>query len=149
MIVKEILENKKRPGEIISVAIDSKIKDAVKVMVECDTGSCVITDADGKLVGMITFREVLKQLYATPDTCAQAQVKDLMDNDPIIATPEDTVDQIRSIMISKHVRYLPIMSAGKLTDVISFYDVARALAKQTDFENRMLKQYINDWPEGS
>ena len=30
--------------------------------------------------------------------------------------------------------------------VISFYDVAKAVVDSQDFENRMLKAYIRDWP---
>ena len=147
MLVSDILKTKRRSGVPLGVPEDGKLKEAIAIMVENDTGSCVVTDPAGKLCGMLTFREVLEKLHADPSTCVDTPVKDAMDKDPAIATPEDTVDQIRNIMTSQHIRYLPVMTEGKLTDVVSFYDVARAVAKQTDFENRMLKQYISDWPD--
>ena len=38
------------------------------------------------------------------------------------------------------------MSERTLMGVISFYDVAKAVVDAQDFENRMLKAYIRDWP---
>ncbi|MFY7942493.1 MAG: hypothetical protein ACOVOX_16450, partial [Burkholderiaceae bacterium] len=46
----------------------------------------------------------------------------------------------------RHARYMPVMSQRMLMGVISFYDVARAVVESQDFENRMLKAYIRDWP---
>ena len=146
MKVKEVLETKKRSGDPIGIKVSDAISDAIKIMVENDMGSCVIFDDAHKFKGIVTFREVLAKLNDDP-TAVSTKIEEIMDADPKIATPEDTVDQVRKIMTGSHIRYLPIMDKGKLTDILSFYDVARAVAKETDIENRMLKQYINDWPE--
>jgi len=145
MKVKEILESKKRRGEIISISANDDVMKAVGIMVENDTGSTVVMEGT-KMKGMLTFREILKALSENGSLDGVA-VGDIMDNDPAVTTPTDSVDQIRNLMVSRHLRYLPVMSDGALTDVISFYDVARALAKEVDFENRLLKQYIANWPE--
>ena len=50
------------------------------------------------------------------------------------------------MMLQRHARYMPILSEKTLMGVISFYDVARAVVEGQDFENRMLKAYIRDWP---
>jgi hypothetical protein len=49
-------------------------------------------------------------------------------------------------MLGRHARYTPVMSDRTLMGVISFYDVASAVVDSQDFENRMLKAYIRDWP---
>ena len=145
MKVKEILESKKRRGEIISMSVNDDIMKAVKIMVEHDTGSTVVLE-QSKMVGMLTFREILRAL-SEKGTLEGVEVGQIMDSDPAVTTPDDSVDQIRNVMVNHHLRYLPVMTDGELTDVISFYDVARALAKEVDFENRLLKQYIANWPE--
>lgn len=145
MLVRDIIASKKSKGTPLGVSSADTVGDAVKIMTEHDTGSCVVVDND-QLVGMVTFREVLNTLQADPAGCMGKKVADVMNSDPAVTTPTDTVDQIRNLMTSQHIRYLPVMDEGKLTDVVSFYDVAVAVAKKTDFENRMLKQYINDWP---
>ncbi len=145
MKVKEVLAAKKRKGEIISVGVSDDVGKAIQIMVEHDTGSTVVMEGR-KMVGMLTFRELLKAL-SEKGTLDSVMIGDIMDEDPGVTTPEDSVDQIRNMMVNRHLRYLPVMTDGELTDVISFYDVARALAKEVDFENRLLKQYISNWPE--
>jgi CBS domain-containing protein len=147
MKVKEILESKKRRGELISVSANDDVMKAVKCMSENDTGSTVVMEGS-KMVGMLTFREIIKYL-AEKGTVEGAEISQIMDDDPVVTTPGDSVDQIRNVMVTRHLRYLPVMEDGDLRDVISFYDVARALAKEVDFENRLLKQYIANWPESS
>ena len=41
---------------------------------------------------------------------------------------------------------MPVLTQRTLMGVISFYDVAKAVVDGQDFENRMLKAYIRDWP---
>jgi CBS domain-containing protein len=50
-------------------------------------------------------------------------------------------------MLERHARYVPVMHDGMLMGVISFYDVAKAVVDAQNFENKMLKAYIRDWPE--
>ena len=146
MKVKHILEGKKRRGEIIRVSTTDKVSLAVKIMVEHDTGSVAVYE-DATFVGMMTFREVLAAThakgFAAVDNMACGA---LVEKAGHCVTQDDSVDQVRNIMTSQHIRYLPVVQDGTLTDVISFYDVARSVAKAVDFENRMLKEYISDWP---
>jgi hypothetical protein len=41
---------------------------------------------------------------------------------------------------------MPVMDKRMLMGVISFYDVAKAVVDSQNFENKMLKAYIRDWP---
>ena len=50
------------------------------------------------------------------------------------------------MMLGRHARYMPVLSEKTLMGVVSFYDVAKAVVDSQDFENRMLKAYIRDWP---
>jgi len=54
---------------------------------------------------------------------------------------------MRSIMTDQHIRYLPIMESGALIGVLSFHDVAKVALRAVNFESKLLKQYIKDWPE--
>ena len=50
------------------------------------------------------------------------------------------------IMTERKIRHLPVLQDGKLLGVISFRDVAKAVLEEQDFENKMLKGYIKNWP---
>ncbi|QJE02547.1 CBS domain-containing protein [Massilia forsythiae] len=144
MKVSEILQVK---GDILyTVSPDTPLADAAATMAERDIGSLVVMEY-GDLVGMLTFREVIKALHANQGTTLPAgTVRKHMDDAPITVTPETEVNEVRRIMLEKHARYLPVMNARTLLGVISFYDVAKAVLEAQSFENRMLKAYIRDWP---
>jgi CBS domain-containing protein len=70
-----------------------------------------------------------------------------MDGGPLSCTPDTELDEVRPMMIERHCRYMPVMDNRMLMGVISFYDVAKAVVDSQNFENKMLKAYIRDWPE--
>ena len=144
MIIRDILNMK--GGAIFSVAPDCKVSDAVSMMVKNDIGSLVVMD-DGRMTGMLTFREVLQALDAQGGNLADLRVKKVMVADPLCGNPDETIDHLREVMTTNHIRYLPVKDADRLRGVISFHDVAKSVIKETSFENRLLKRYIKNWPE--
>ncbi len=144
MLVREVLKIK---GErLVSVNPETFLLDAVALMVKNDIGALVVLHA-GEMVGMLTFREVLQALHNTGGSVHGSTVQSVMVQNPTAAKPEDTVDQMRTLMTERHIRYLPIKDAGKLLGVLSFHDVAKAALKAASFENTLLKTYIKNWPE--
>lgn len=143
MQVREILAIK---GAVLyTVSPDRKLSDAVSVMTEQDVGSLVCFD-HGKMVGMLTFREVLSGISTHGANWQQVAVADVMMSNPFCASPEMEMDELRRLMIDHHQRYLPVMDGGTLMGVVSFHDVAKAVLEEQSFENKMLKAYIRDWP---
>ena len=55
--------------------------------------------------------------------------------------------ELRRTMLDRHARYVPVMDGSMLQGVVSFHDVAKAVYDEQNFENRMLKSYIKDWPD--
>ncbi len=151
MKVKEVLTVK--GNTLFTVSPSQQLSDAVVVMAEHDIGSLVVMDR-GKLVGMLTFREVIRVLarrqteHRTGPTppVAEILVSEVMKPDPFSVNPEMDVDELRAVMIANRQRYLPVMDDQTLLGVVSFHDVARAVLSEQDFENKMLKAYIRDWP---
>ena len=130
---------------LYTVSPDSKLAAAVATMSEQDIGSLVCF-ADGRMVGMLTFREVLRAVHDNGAAWGGVHVADVMVREPFAAEPGMEVDTLRRLMLDKHMRYLPVMDGATLLGVISFHDVAKAVLEEQGFENRMLKAYIRDWP---
>lgn len=145
MIIRDILNLK--GSTIFSIAPDGRVADGVALMVRHDIGSLVVM-AEGKMTGMLTFREVLKALDAQRGNLGDLPVRDVMVKDPVTCNPEDTSEVLREVMAQQHVRYVPVLENGNLLGVISFHDIAKAAIKEASFENRLLKRYIKNWPEG-
>jgi len=118
---------------------------AVQIMAEKDLGSMVIMD-HGDLVGMLTFREVIQSIVKNGGVVGDATVRSAMDDHPLTCSPETEMDEVRRMMLERHARYMPVIENRHLMGVISFYDVAKAVVDSQNFENKMLKAYIKDWP---
>ena len=144
MQVSEILRVK--GNALYTIPADGSAIDAVQTMAEHNMGSLVVFDR-GRMVGILTFRELLEALRDGNGSLANVKVGDIMQPDPVTATPKMEVNDLRRVMIDTGARYLPVMDGSSLLGVISFRDVAKAVLEEQDFENRMLKGYIKNWPE--
>ena len=144
MKVHDILRVK--GNTLYTVQPDQPLATAVDIMAEKDIGSLVVME-HGDLVGMLTFREVIQGLVKNGGTLGQTLVRTHMDDHPLTCTSETNLDEVRRMMLDRHARYMPVMDKRMLLGVISFYDVAKTVVDSQNFENKMLKAYIRDWPE--
>ncbi|TWO72072.1 CBS domain-containing protein [Caenimonas sedimenti] len=143
MKVSDILRVK--GGTLFTVSPDEPLTRAIDAMAEKDIGSLVVME-HGDLVGMLTFREVIQCIVANKHVVGNATVRSAMDDHPLTCTLETELDEVRRMMLDRHARYMPVMDKRVLMGVISFYDVAKTVVDSQNFENRMLKAYIRDWP---
>jgi CBS domain-containing protein len=143
MQVKEILRVK--GNRLLSIEPAGRAADAVSTMARENLGSLVVME-HGRMVGMLTFHELLRALAQRSGSLGEVRVSEIMVRDPVTAAPEMEVNDLRRTMLESGARYLPVMQEGKLLGVISFRDVAKAVLEEQDFENKMLKGYIKNWP---
>ena len=143
MKVSDILRVK--GNTLYTVAPSEALATALNIMSEYDIGSLVVMD-HGDLVGMLTFREVIQAVVKNGGVIGATRVQSVMDDAPLTCTPGTELDEVRRMMLGRHARYMPVLTEKTLMGVVSFYDVAKAVVDSQDFENRMLKAYIRDWP---
>ena len=143
MQVKEILRVK--GSRLLSIEPSGRAADAVGTMAKENLGSLVVLE-QGRMVGMLSFHELLRAIASRNGSLGDLKVGDIMVRDPVTAAPEMEVNDLRRTMLESGARYLPVVQDGKLLGVISFRDVAKAVLEEQDFENKMLKGYIKNWP---
>jgi CBS domain-containing protein len=143
MQVKEILRVK--GNRLLSIEPGGRAVDAVKTMADQNLGSLVVME-QGRMSGMLTFHELLGALAQRSGSLGDLKVSEVMVRDPVTTSPEMEVNDLRRTMLDTGARYLPVLQDGKLLGVISFRDVAKAVLEEQDFENKMLKGYIKNWP---
>ena len=143
MKVADIL--KVKGGTLYTVKPDQALAEATQIMADKDIGSLVVME-HGDLVGMLTFREVIVSLVANGGSLGTRLVRSAMDDHPLTCTLATELDEVRRMMLERHARYMPVLDSRTLMGVISFYDVAKAVVDSQNFENKLLKAYIRDWP---
>lgn len=131
---------------LYTIAPQQSLAAAIDAMAEFDVGSLVVME-HGKMVGLLTFREVLVALKRRGSLVDAVTVGEVMVKDPVTVYPEMDVNDLRRVMVDKRSRYVPVMDGATLMGVISFLDVAKAVLEEQSFENKMLKSYIKNWPD--
>ena len=143
MKVSDILRVK--GSTLFTCAPEQALSVAVQTMADNDIGSLVVMSY-GDLIGMLTFREVIAAIMRNGGSVGTLTVRPVMDEAPLTSSPDTEIDEVRRMMLARHARYMPVLDGKTLMGVVSFYDVAKAVVDGQDFENRMLKAYIRDWP---
>lgn len=143
MQVKEILRVKGKA--LYTASPDQSLAHAIDTMAEFDVGSLVVIDA-GRMAGILTFREILQAMRKRGAEAGTLTIGEVMVANPATAYPGMEANDLRRLMVDSHSRYLPVMEGDSLLGVVSLLDVAKAVLEEQGFENRMLKNYIKNWP---
>lgn len=148
MKVRHILE--KKGQQCHSIAPDQPVPEAVRLMIHNRIGSLVVMDS-GKIVGIVTERDVVWAAGQHSVNLINMTVHDIMAKTLVTCTGEDSLEHAMNLMtrnpIKQRIRHLPVIDDGKLVGLISIGDIVHALLTKTEFENKLLKNYIKHWPD--
>ena len=150
MQIKDIIQEK--GAAVATIDADQTIHDAINRLNAQRIGALVVTGDDGKIVGIITERDILRvcgdrcvRLDNDPsqkDSACPSLVQHAMTKDLIIGVLEDDLNYAMGVMTKNHIRHLPILQEGKLAGIISIGDLVNAHFEEKVFENRTLREYI-------
>jgi signal-transduction protein with cAMP-binding, CBS, and nucleotidyltransferase domain len=101
------------------------LNEAARLMWEFDCGAVPVVNHAGRLVGMITDRDICMAAYTTGQALAALSVESAMSSDVATAAPHDSVGSIASSMRLKQVRRIPVVDEGKLVGIVTLADIAR------------------------
>ncbi len=149
MRVRNVLRHK--GSEVVTIAPDRTVHDAICEMNRHKIGALVVTDETGEIQGIVTERDILRMCgeqcvhlddASLAGTDCPMLVSEIMTTDLVIAVPDDTLDYAMGVMTTNRVRHLPVLDEGRLAGVVSVGDVVKAHLNEAEFESRMLKDYI-------
>jgi CBS domain-containing protein len=142
--ISSILDKK---GSVVhSISPENTLKQMADEMLTKKIGSLLVTDKGGVLVGIISERDFLTIVGEHTKDWEDITVSDVMTKEVITATPEDTLEQVISVMSEHHIRHIPVMGNDKIAGVLALGDIINALLDKSLFQNTLLKRYIKDWP---
>jgi CBS domain-containing protein len=145
MKIKDILDNSRG---IITIAVNETVGAALKTLLDNKISCLPVLDADGRIMGVISERDIVREVHSNPGTLGTRRVGDAMTKDILIGLEEDDLDYVMNIMSKNNIRHMPIMSGQALTGIVSIRDVVRGLMHKVEAENRYLKDYIEGKYEG-
>ncbi|MBV6422050.1 MAG: Inosine-5'-monophosphate dehydrogenase [Ignavibacteriaceae bacterium] len=139
--VNDILQTK---GSFVwSVAPDSKVYDALKLMAEKNIGAVLVMES-GKVEGIFSERDYARKVVLEGKSSRELPVREIMSSRVLFVTGEESVDECMALMIEKKIRHLPVYEETKLKGLISIGDVVKALLDHKEFTIGQLEQYITN-----
>lgn len=105
-------------------------------------GALPVRDGDGRLVGMLSERDIVRGVAESGARVMDLRVRDLMTRTLVTCGPEESLKSAMEKMHRKHVRHLPIVSGGSLVGIISQRDVLHAVLDQTQTEANVLRDFL-------
>ena len=99
------------------------LRDAARTMRKGDFGAMPVVD-DGRLVGMLTARDIVVRAVAEGLDPMSARVGDVASPSPVAVAPDQDLDEAMELMAEYRVRRLPVVDGERLVGVVSQADVA-------------------------
>ena len=130
---------------VITVRPEQTLSEAVALLAEHDIGALVVVDGEGKPLGIISERDIIREAAHTDDALARS-VSQVMTGGVITASPQDDLEAVLQTMSARHIRHLPIMDQQQLAGIVSIRDVVKAqldryLGEVDTLETQILEEH--------
>jgi CBS domain-containing protein len=140
MRIADVLRNK--GTDVETVGPDAAVPDLVARMAARNIGALPVLDG-GRLVGIVSERDVVRHLHAGGAGVLALRAADLMTADVTTCSPGDDVAELAAVMTAGRFRHLPVVVDGALTGIVSIGDLVKARIDALEQERAQLHSYIS------
>lgn len=133
--------NEKKHKELISIAPDRPVFDALVILAEYKIGALAIMQGD-KLVGIFSERDYAREIVLQGRSSKTTQIHEVMSSRLITGKPDDLVDAAMSLMSEKRIRHLPILDGDKVLGMLSLGDLVKETITHQQYLIKQLENYI-------
>ncbi len=139
MNISEILSRK--GTSVVTTSPDATVGDVVALLAEHKIGAVPVV-AGASVTGIVSERDVVRQLAASGPDVLSMSVSELMTVDLVTASPSDSLDATASLMTDRRIRHLPVLSGGELAGIVTIGDVVAARMRELEQTREQLENYI-------
>jgi CBS domain-containing protein len=137
MQISDILSHK--GSEVISILPSETLAAAAKKLTQHRIGALVVRDRLGRIVGMISERDVVIALAQRGADVLTTPVSEAMSPDVITCRPTDAVREIMALITVKRIRHIPVCEGDRLLGLVSIGDVLKSRLDEKELELNMLR----------
>ncbi|HEY7608666.1 MAG TPA: CBS domain-containing protein [Alphaproteobacteria bacterium] len=143
MFVQSVLKGTGRKVAILRP--EASVAEAAELLAPRDVQIVVVCDAQGKIVGVVTDSDIVRDLArcrGTERVCAP-NIGALMSRNVVSCRPQDRVEQVLAVMKARGLRRIPVVDeAGGLAGLITMRDALHFLYEQAKLDEESLKEYF-------
>ena len=121
MFVRDVMKN-----DVVTVSPGDSLSATAKVMGENRIG-CVVVAEGGKVIGILTERDILLKIVAPCRDAKKAKVKDVMASPVRTVSPDEDLEDAATIMSELNVKHLPVVKNKKLVGIVTSADIVSIL----------------------
>ena len=141
MLVRQIL-GLKTGTDVVTIGSDASVGEAVQLLSQKRIGAVLVLDEDGGPAGILSERDIVRELGRRDETCLRDTVGDMMTRNLISTAPDETADVVLAKMTEGRFRHMPVMENGTLVGLISIGDVVKARLSELSMEKDALEGMI-------
>ena len=142
--IQQILQHK--GGTVWSVAPDTKVFDAIKLMAEKNVGALLVTASGGKLIGILSERDYTRKVVLKGRNSKDTSVQEIISSQLVSVTPEHSVEDCMRLMTQHRIRHLPVLTGDQLVGVVSIGDLVNWIISEQQSAIHQLETYITGYP---
>jgi CBS domain-containing protein len=123
------------------------VLDAVRAMDVHRVGAMLVLDAEDKLAGIFTERDLMVRVVVPGRDPGAVTLHDVMTRDLFTAAPEDQAHDVARKLQARHIRHVPIVTGGHVVGILSLRDLLAAHLEEKEREVHDLTAYIQGTDE--
>jgi CBS domain-containing protein len=140
MRVADLLRSK--GSEVATVPPRVSVTGLLEDLARYNVGALVVVDEHGALIGIVSERDVVRQLNERGAELLTVPVQEIMTTQLVTCEPGESVDRLAEIMTQKRVRHMPVVEGGRLVGLVSIGDVVKSRIQQLESDREQLESYI-------
>lgn len=111
-------------SEVKACEPSATVVEAAKLMAQEDVGPIPVVE-DGRLVGIVTDRDIVVKMIAKEDDPSSRTVGDIASRDLVTISPDSDVSEAFDLMAENQLRRLPVVEGDRLVGIVAQADIAR------------------------
>jgi CBS domain-containing protein len=140
MIVDTILQTK--GSAVYTLSESDTLADAVHLLNTHNIGVAVITTPDKRLIGILSERDIVRQLGDDPSVVLSRTVASSMTRNVVTCERTTSLAEVMEQMTHRRIRHMPVVEGGALAGIISIGDVVKLKIEEVEHEAEVLREYI-------
>jgi CBS domain-containing protein len=139
--VQRILDSQQKV-ERAYVAPDARVRDALDSLASRNVGALVVSSDGDTVEGIISERDIVRGLRSAGADLLERPVREVMTDKVITCVATDRAAGIMAVMVSKHLRHVPVLEDGKFVSMISIRDLLQLRLTEVQSEADAMRNYI-------
>ena len=140
MLVSDLI--KEKGAGVITTKPAATVSEVADIISSKRIGALVVTELDGKVVGIISERDIVNGLSKSGVNLLKLPVSDVMSRGVYTCAMTEDVNQLRREMTTRRARHIPIVEDDKLIGIISMGDIVKNRLDELEDETQQMRDYI-------